>query len=238
MWRKILTQKPLKGGLGMKMRASIMSKAFTLVELLVVIAIIAILAGLLLPNLASSREKARRVNCLSNANGLWKAASSWGLDPANSWRPTFPDTNLAVALAQDNAGITPEMFICPTAAGTVNGGAGVKPATNLYAIRETNSNYLFFSGRSDRDGDLVVITDKDWDPATKLLRDADVPTPYDPANIRWGGQHAQAGGHTIAVAGQGSWVATTNEAKGAQNIITNIAYTLRFATNHFPKFRY
>jgi prepilin-type N-terminal cleavage/methylation domain-containing protein len=70
------------------------SRAFTLAELLVVMAIIAILAALLLPTLATSKEQGKRTNCRSNLHQLVLALQMYAGDNKDNLLPGTCDDGL------------------------------------------------------------------------------------------------------------------------------------------------
>ena len=85
---------------------------FTLIELLVVIAIIALLAGLLLPALASAKESAHRIQCLNNMKQLELALRLYA-DDSNGFYPPRTNAYRWPTLLQPYY-LNVNLLICPT----------------------------------------------------------------------------------------------------------------------------
>jgi prepilin-type N-terminal cleavage/methylation domain-containing protein/prepilin-type processing-associated H-X9-DG protein len=86
--------------------------AFTLIELLVVIAIIAILAGMLLPALASAKAKGESIKCLNNLRQLGTAAVLYAGDFNDGFPPRLDANRWPTQLKRYYLNL--EILQCPT----------------------------------------------------------------------------------------------------------------------------
>ncbi len=163
---------------------------FTLVEMLVVIAIIGILTSLLLPALASARERGRRANCLGNMRQFILAAELYASDndervPSGvSENPNPQDSHIPVisSVTRSNlmhAGAIGKVLECPGLRKPFDGSGGWYYPDYGYVI---GYNYLGghldtpwpafrgFAGwhspqRTTESGMWVLVTDlNDWSP--------------------------------------------------------------------------
>ncbi len=108
--------------------------AFTLIELLVVIAIIAILAAMLLPALALTKQKAQAIKCMNNLREVTVAIIMYSQD----FRGCYPANEEGNQTALDT--ISPPVPVKPWVNGWLNYTGGQVGSDGIES--DTNNNYL------------------------------------------------------------------------------------------------